>query len=292
MPLTINKRVWVLAERLYVHVYNTDSFLKLLKECDIDYFSDIYKDLLIGNTKIYYTFMSEENYEFADFMELTPSYKYLPVLSNIIFDDKVINTRYDGWNYYGEFINRWYPDLLELIKLAGVIIEEKEKKLFYEEEKYLSVSEDFLNQKCGDIFLDYIQKEINEAFKTKRYLSVMVLSRKLLESTIVRIMEIVFPKIVKKEYSEKNHGLWYEKNRGKYHDFDTLLENLKTNAHSFHEDEDLILELISLLKPFKTETNACVHRDYKIPDEPYVRQWKIPYTVGLARKLFRKYCNP
>jgi hypothetical protein len=37
MTLTLNKRVWLLAERLYIHAYNADKFLKLLALNDIDY---------------------------------------------------------------------------------------------------------------------------------------------------------------------------------------------------------------------------------------------------------------
>jgi len=130
MPLTLNKRVWVLAERLFLHCHDCDyeKFLVLLKEFDIDYEENEYKELLKG-TKPLYTFMSEENFAFANFMELIPTYKYLPLLERIVFVECVRRTESDNWNYYGEYIKNWYPSLLELIKLAGVIVNTKRKRL-------------------------------------------------------------------------------------------------------------------------------------------------------------------
>jgi len=41
-------------------------------------------------------------------------------------------------------------------------------------------------------FLDYIKKEINESYRERLYLAVMILTRKLIECIIHRIFEIVF----------------------------------------------------------------------------------------------------
>lgn len=293
MPLTLNKRVWVLAERLFLHCHDCDyeEFLSSLKEFDIDYEENEYEDLL-KLTEPRYTFMSEENYAFANFMELTPTYKYLPLLERIVFDECVKRTKSDKWNYYGEYIRNWYPSLLELIKLAGVIIDTRNKKLIFQAEEESPESIDFVSEQFGDTFIDYILKELNESFDSARMLSTMFLARKILEVVCIRLMEVVFPKLVNKEYNEANHSLWYDKSRGKYHNFEVLLDNLKSCASKFYEDKNLILEFINLVKPFKNETNVCVHSDYKISDEAYIKQWKIPYLISLARKLFRKYCNP
>ena len=292
MGLNINKKVWVIAERLYIRCHSASQFLTFLGENDINYNNNLYQKLNPSNVKDYYCFMSDENYDFASFMELIPTYKYLSILKKIIFDPDIEQTQHDDWNFYGEFIKEWYPSLIELLSLANVKIDTDQKTLTHEEIQYCISSDDFLSQENGDIFLDYIRKEINEANKSNCYLSVMFLARKLLECQIVRILEIVFPKIQNNEYSESNHNLWYNKQQSRYHSFDILLENLKDNACSFHEDKDLIKELVGFVKPFKNETNKCVHNDYKIPDESYIKQWRIPHTIGMARKLFKKYCNP
>ena len=297
MALTLNRRVWVLAERLFIHARSdshlkrgAQEFIQFLKQFNIDYPGEPYQEF--GATKGEYTFMSEDNYTFADFMQLVPTYKYLPILEKIAFDPDVKKTQRDNWNYYGEYIKNWHPELLSLLKLAGVTIDTKAQRLIYEEIEEKVHAEDFLPNEFGDPFLDYMRKEVNESYKNHLYLSVMFLSRKILEAIVVRIFEVVFPKLVNRQYAPNNHELWYNKDKGQYHNFETLLDNLKDKADDFDEDKSLILEIILLVKPFKNETNACVHNDYKIPDDAYIRQWKIPYLIGMARKVFRKYCNP
>jgi hypothetical protein len=288
--LTLNKRVWVLAERLYIHAHKKEAFLRLLRQHDIDYPGDNYNDF--NTIKGLYTFMSEDDLTFADFMDLIPAYKYLPLLADIVFDPDVQKTAADNWNYYGEYINNWLPLLLDLLNLAGVTIDQDAKKLAFPEIEPAPPAQDFLQEAFGDTFIDYVRREANEAHRDQLFLSVMFLSRKLLESVTVRIMEVVFPKLVNRAYSPDNHSIWYDTAKGRYHNFDVLLDNLKAQAHQFHEDEGMILEFVSLVRPFKDETNKCVHYDYKLPDEKYVNEWRIPRLVALAHRLFRKYCNP
>jgi hypothetical protein len=290
MTLTLNKRVWLLAERLYIHAYNADKFLKLLALNDIDYDGANYSDF--DTTKGLYTFMSEDDYTFASFMEIVPSYKYLHLLQEIVFDENVKKTAKDNWNYYGEFIRNWYPELIDLLKLAGIQVDNGARQLTFPEIEYPTDKKDFLPDGFGDTFLDYIRKEINECYKNGWYLSVMFLSRKILEVIVVRIFEVVFPKLKNKTYSPENHSLWFDTKHNRYHGFDTLLDNLSDHAKDFQEDEELISDFVSLVRPFKNESNKYVHFDYKTPDEQYIVQWKIPKIVGMARKLFRKYCNP
>lgn len=97
MPLVLNSRVWVLAERLYVHCHSADKFLQLLKDFDIDYAEFDYAEVF-KVTKGKYMFMSEDNFAFAEFMQLVPSYKYLPLLERIVFDSDVKATTDDNWN--------------------------------------------------------------------------------------------------------------------------------------------------------------------------------------------------
>lgn len=293
MSLNIAQKIWVYAERLYLHAYRTEEFLEFLTSFGIEYNNDVYKTL--GKTSSpmpLYKFMSEENYTFAKFMQMVPSYKYLTILEAIIFDPKIIETKRDNWNYYGEPIKKWYPTVLELLKLADVKIDEKERTLHYDEEDYVPSPEDFLPHSFNDAFLDYLRKEANENYRQERFLSVMFLSRKILEVLCIRISEVVFPKIENAQYNSTNHALWFDIKRNSYHNFGVLLDNFKSKSLSFHEDKDLILHFCSLVKPFKDETNSCVHDDYKIPDATYVKSWKIDHIVNLARRIYKKYCNP
>jgi hypothetical protein len=213
-----------------------------------------------------------------------PNSKYLKILEKIIFDRKVIETKTDNWNYYGEDIRNWYPSLIELLDFARVKIDGKHKKLTYLDEDYESKSEDFLPHAFDDPFLDYIRKELNESYEQELYLSVMFLSRKILEVIFIRLFEVVFPKLVNGKHCADNHNLWYDRKRNGYRSFTELIDNLRDNASAFHEDKSLILDFCSIVKSLKKETNSCVHSDYKVPDAGYV--------VNLSIKLFKKYCNP
>src|SRR6266446_4465121 len=130
MPMILNARAWVLAEHLYVHAHGSAAFRELLHDCDIEYKEFDY-DKELATIKGKYTFMSEDNVTFAQFMQLVPSYKYLPFLERIVFDHDIQVTQEDNWNYYGEYIKKWYPELLDLLRLAGVEIKEATEQLVY-----------------------------------------------------------------------------------------------------------------------------------------------------------------
>ncbi len=291
MPLILNKRIWIFTERVYIHAHTPQEFLELLQKHEIEYPGEPYEEFE-KTYKGIYVFMSEDNLSFSDFMGEVPSYKYLPLLKEIIFDENVLKSTGDGWNYYGENVNKWRPSIVELLTLSDVEVHETAQELIYNEPEEIAPTGEFVVYDFADPFLDNLRNEINSAHENELFISVMFLARKILETIIVRIFEIVFSKIVSKTYTEENHSLWYDKDRGKYQNFGVLLDNLKDNAGTFDEDKDLILEMVTLVKPFKDETNRCVHSDYKIPDTAYINQWKIPHTLNLARKLFRKYCNP
>jgi hypothetical protein len=293
MALTLSEKAWLLAERLYIHSYSADKFLALLNECEIEYTAELANLYASLNTHPnLYVFMSEPNYTFAEFMKSVPSYKYIPLLEKIVFEANVEKTQRNDWNYYGEKIKLWYPELVNLLSLASINIDRANKKLEYQEEFHVVSQGDFLPSDLRDMFLDYIRKEINECYINGQYLSVMFLSRKILEVIVIRVFEVVFPKIVNHQYSEANHKLWYDSRHARYHDFEVLLGNLKNNAIAFQEDKDMIIQLVESIKPLKNATNECVHRDYRIPDIDYISQWKIPYVISLGTRVFRKYCRP
>ncbi len=291
MSLNVNKKIWLYVERLFISCHKTEDFVPFLKQFGIEYDNKLYKEF--NKTIPLYTFMSEENYDFADFMQTVPSYKYLLILEKIVFDKKIKATKKDNWNYYGENIKNWYPSIIELLKIAGIIIDDENKKLiFKEKDEKTFAGPDFLPYSFNDMFLDYIRKEVNECYNEDCLLAVMMLSRKILEVLFVNILQTVFPKIVSGKYSEDNHFVWYDKKHNRHHDFSVLIKNTKDRSSKFAEDKDLIEDICLLVKPLKDETNLCVHRDYKIPDETYLRSWKIPIIISLVRKIYKKYCNP
>ncbi|MBE0516844.1 MAG: hypothetical protein IBX41_05565 [Methanophagales archaeon] len=44
MGMNLPARVWVLAEWLYIHIHQPEGFVELLRQHDIDYMSDVYRD--------------------------------------------------------------------------------------------------------------------------------------------------------------------------------------------------------------------------------------------------------
>lgn len=296
MGVKFNQEIWMYAERLYIHCYKEDEFKIFLKKFGIDYDNASYPTILssTGPTRAtpLWVFMSEPNYDFANFMQTVPTYKYLPILQKIVFDSKIINTRRDGWNYYGEPIRNWHPKIVEILRSAGVGIDKANGKLSINEDEEDFGGPDFLPYDFNDLFLDYIRKEINEVYINGQLLAVIVLSRKLLEALIIRIFEVVFSKMVGGSYNQSNHDLWYDRNKKRHHGFEILLSNLKSKSVDFHEDREQLEQACDTIGFIRIEANKCVHKDYKIPDENYLKTLKIEMAVVSIRKLYKKYCNP
>jgi hypothetical protein len=290
MSININQEIWLYMERLYIHCYNAEDFKIFLKKFGIEYDNPLY--VQFKNTKVQYTFMSEPNYDFAHFMQTIPTYRYLPILRKIVFDSNITATRRDGWNYYQEYIRGWHPKVMELLRAAGVVIDTQNQNLSTTEDEEDFGGPDFLPYEFNDLFLDYIRKEINESYNNGQLLAVMMLSRKLLEALIIRIAEVALPKMINGKYNQDNHDLWYNKSHNRYHGLETLLVNLKEKSAEFDEDKDLMEQVCDEVDFIRNEANKCVHRDYKIPDESYLKTLKIESTIVSVRKIYKKYCNP
>ena len=289
MSLIVYNKIWQLTEKLYIHCYGIDGFVSFLESHEVKLPDGFYNNFEI------YSFMSTEQNQFAQFMQGVPSYRYIPILEKIVFDEKIKNTKRDNWNYYGIYIRNWYPELIRQLKRSKLNIDNNNSKLTYmgHEIVHVQTGSDFLEYNFNDPFLDYIKKEINETSHNGHYLAVMVLSRKLIECLVVRICEVVFPKYNERRvYSNQNHSLWFDIRRNRRHDLDILVENLKENSGSFHEDKDLIVQVCTLIKPLKNEINKVVHQDYKIPNADDIDKWDIPGLLNKLRRLFLKYCNP
>lgn len=295
MSIKLNQEIWVYVERIYIHCYGTANFKIFLKKYGIEYDNPHYNDLLSSGQSRdipLYVFMSTPNYDFAHFMQTVPTYKYLSILQQIIFDTDIITTRKDGWNYYGEPIRNWHPKIIEFLKATGINVDITNKKLSATEDDEDFGGPDFLPYEFNDLFLDYIRKEVNESYSNGQLLAVIMLSRKLLEALIIRICEIVLPKITNGNYSQLNHDVWYNKNKNHYHGLELLLLNLHSRSADFHEDKDLLEQVCDAIDKIRVEANKYVHRDYEIPNEDHLKTLKIELAVVSTRKIYKKYYNP
>lgn len=190
MSLIVYNKIWQLTEKLYIHCYGIDGFVSFLESHEVKLPDGFYNNFEI------YSFMSTEQNQFAQHMQGVPSYRYIPILEKIVFDEKIKNTKRDNWNYYGIYIRDWYTELIRQLKRRKLNIDNNNSKLTYmgHEIVHVQTGSDFLKYNFNDPFLDYIKKEINETYHNGHYLAVMVLSRKLIECLIKRIFEIVFRK--------------------------------------------------------------------------------------------------
>jgi hypothetical protein len=245
-----------------------------------------------GQNKPLYKFMSEPNFEFAEFMKKIPTHQYLRILEAFAFNEDIRSTTDDGFNYYGEKINRWYPEFIQLMELAGINVDLATKKLIYNPAEIAPPADELFSFVFGDVFLDRIRIEANDANKSQLYLSVAFLTRKMIEVVAIRLLEVVFPKLVSGAYDANNHDLWFDRSKGTYRGLSSLLETIKLRANHFHEDENLVLKFHGLAEPLRKEANACVHCEFAQPDGQFVAKYRFAYAIQLAHRLFRKYCNP
>lgn len=286
MNSSISDQVWQYVEKLYVHCYELDGFLNFLKSKGIEIPENLYENFEV------YRFMTTDNRGFSEVMRNTPVYRSLPALSDIIFDSKIKSTEQSNWNYYGVSIKNWYPRLLELIQSEGIFIDFSKKSVAFREDILPSQEiKDFIEVSFSDPFLDPVRKEINECYAEEHYIAVMLLSRKLAECLIVRIIENVFPKRdVNGQYSSLNHSLLYNVPSGRIHDLSVLLESLKNNASAFHEDKLLVEDMCTAAKPFKNNANHVAHRDHKNPNKDSINEQNISNIINLLWRLYKKYC--
>ena len=128
--MSIDSKVWVYVERLYIHAHGADTFRQLLLSLGIKYTNDLYNHF--EETKPKYTFMSQENYDFANYMKNVPEEKYIPLLERIVFDPKVMATTRDNWNYYKEPIKKWLPLVRELLIANGIQLDSRNFRLIHQ----------------------------------------------------------------------------------------------------------------------------------------------------------------
>lgn len=72
---------------------------------------------------------------------------------------------------------------------------------------------------------------------------------------------------------------------GRLQDFSVLLMKLEEKKDEFLLDKDLVETFLSLVKPFRSKSNAKTHSIIMIADKDELRKSEIDQMVGLLLKL-------
>ncbi|MDA0525301.1 toll/interleukin-1 receptor domain-containing protein [Methanococcoides alaskense] len=139
MTHNFDDKFWINIERLFLHVHSPIKFIELLKKYEIDYPLESYSglfDLDTPTNRSFHTnenreFLQGKNYSFANFMGNVPHSNYLGLLTAILFDDQIIETKEDPFNYYSENVSEWYPNLIDSLVECNITIDDK--KLVFNE---------------------------------------------------------------------------------------------------------------------------------------------------------------
>ncbi len=117
----------------------------------------------------------------------------------------------------------------------------------------------FAKYETSDKFLKAHLDEINKTYTYSCYTATFILCRKVLENLIIH-------HILKKKYPTRSqeHRQKYYAPRGRFHDFGTLLSNLRKSAPDFNSEKPLVERICQLSDGFKEAANDMAHSRYHI----------------------------
>lgn len=130
----------------------------------------------------------------------------------------------------------------------------------------------------ADYFIKEHIKETTSAYYAKCYTCVFILTRKILENLLIRIIKKKFPK-------EPELILNLSSNR--HLDFSVILDNLYQKRSQFSSDgKDVIERINQLVKPFKDDANAKAHSWFHIVKSPTeIENWQLDTIIELIKIL-------
>jgi hypothetical protein len=136
----------------------------------------------------------------------------------------------------------------------------------------------FKGYKPLDYFAGQYILEVSRAYRAKCYTSVFILTRKIVENLVIKIIEAKFP---------GREELIYNPKKTRTLDFSTILANLQKESPSFSlNGQSLLSRLIPLVEPFKEDANAKAHRWYHIVTSPTeIEKWQLETIMELIRLL-------
>lgn len=267
--IMIHPKIWDHLAKMYKHYYK-DIFMNVLLSLPLEI--DASKVTMAGLVKFWLSLPLENG---------------LIVIKDILDNEKIKQDKYNNWNYRGDDIKYWRPQLIDFLKENGIEYDDSSRKFSLAGGEPISITTTkrklpvLLDIKFNDFFYDSLKEEINRTYKFGLFTSTMFLSRKLLENLVIEILRIRYPPNVR-----GNLELYYYKDGKKFHNFTIILKNLESKKKDFDIDEQLIFEFISLVKPFRPRANSNAHSIVVISNEDEVLKYEIQKMVALLLKLW------
>ena len=135
-----------------------------------------------------------------------------------------------------------------------------------------------ISYQSEDYFIKEHIEETNRAYHAKCYTAVFILTRKIIENLLIRILRKNFP---------RNPSLFLNTSTNRYHDFSVILDNLFTERNQFSDVGKSVIERLNqLVKPFKDDANAKTHSWFHIvKSASEINDWQLETIFQLIIKL-------
>ena len=260
--IKIHPKIWTHVNKMYRHYYPNN-----------------FKEVLISLLDI-----NEHDANLGIFSKLSIE-EGLIVIKDLLGNYEIKHP--DDWNYFGDFVRDWRPQLIEYLHDNGIIYNEDAKNFSQTSGELIPLmvpigqSSNLIELDFNDLFYDELRDEINKAYQMRLFTSVMLLSRKLFENLIIEILRMKYPL-----NKSGNLEIYYFVNDKKFQTFTILLKNIEERKSDFTADEHLITEIISLIKPFRKGANANAHSIIIVSDEDDISKFVIPRISALLLRLY------
>lgn len=265
--IKLHPKIWIHVQKMYKHYYHNN-----------------YKNVLISLLGV-----DEQDANFSIFSKLSLE-GGLIVIKDLLGNYEVKHP--DNWNYHGDYVKNWRPQLIEYLHDNGIIYNEEAKNFSLTSGETISLivpirqSSNLIDLEFNDVFYNELRSEINKAYQERLFTSVMLLSRKLFENLIIEILRMKYP-----PNKPSNLEIYYLVNDQKFQNFTILLKNIEERKSDFTVDEHLVTEIISLIKPFRKGANANAHSIIIVSDENDILEFGIPRISALLLRLYLNIKN-
>jgi hypothetical protein len=116
-----------------------------------------------------------------------------------------------------------------------------------------------INYETTDPFKKGHIEELHRTYTYGCYTAVFILARKIVENLIIDIFKKNYP-----ENTKENKELYFNIKQNQYHNFDKILENLKSKCNDFGTNNKGVERLCTLAKELKNKANDKAHSWYHL----------------------------